>query len=87
MKIAVWDTYVVKKDGAVMHFDILVPDNIGATDTVFSYGRQYLASKGQDGQPLSARECRFCHIEQGTPDMIASIEAQGYHIIEMQGCN
>jgi len=28
MKVAVWDTYVTKKDGSVMHFDIIVPEEI-----------------------------------------------------------
>ncbi|HCM77184.1 MAG TPA: DUF2024 domain-containing protein, partial [Cytophagales bacterium] len=25
MKVAVWDTYVMREDGHPMHFDILVP--------------------------------------------------------------
>jgi hypothetical protein len=25
MEVAVWDTYVTKKDGSVMHFDIIAP--------------------------------------------------------------
>ena len=28
MQVAVWDTYVTKKDGSVMHFDIIAPDHI-----------------------------------------------------------
>lgn len=28
MKVAVWDTYVTKKDGTIMHFDIMVPEQI-----------------------------------------------------------
>ena len=27
MEVAVWDTYVKKKDGTVMHFDILAPSH------------------------------------------------------------
>ena len=32
MKIAVWDTYVTKNDGQIMHFDILAPDDIKDAD-------------------------------------------------------
>ena len=28
MHVAVWDTYVTKKDGTVMHFDIIAPVDI-----------------------------------------------------------
>ena len=35
MKVAVWDTYVTKKDGTIMHFDILAPVEI--TDTTKIY--------------------------------------------------
>ena len=28
MQVAVWDTYVTKKDGSIMHFDIIAPDHI-----------------------------------------------------------
>jgi Domain of unknown function (DUF2024) len=76
MKVSVYDTYVKKKDGTVMHFDILVPDN----------EKDYLATKGQAGQPLTSKECRFCHIEQADKDMEQAIASKGYFIIEMQGC-
>jgi hypothetical protein len=28
MKVAVWDTYVTKKDGSIMHFDIIADEEI-----------------------------------------------------------
>lgn len=87
MNIAVWDTYVKKKDGTIMHFDILVPDELNDTAVIYQYGREYLATKGQQGQALASNECTFCHIEEATPEMKRSIEAKGYYIIEMQGCN
>jgi hypothetical protein len=86
MKVAVWDTYVTKKEGGLMHFDILAPDNVRELSVIHEYGKQYLASKGQQDQPLTTAECRFCHIEQATGDVVADIGAKGYHIIEMQGC-
>ena len=87
MEVAVYDTYVPKKDGSAMHFDILVPDVVASKELVYQFGRAYLTSKGQEGQPLTAKECRFCHIEQPTEEILRVISAQGYYIIEMQGCH
>ncbi len=87
MKIAVWDTYVTKKDGKVMHFDILAPETIKDTDVIYKYGKDYLKTKGQEGQPLSAKECRFCHLESLRSTWEADIKKQGYFIIEMENCD
>lgn len=87
MKVSVFDTYVQKKNGAVMHFDILVPADLKDVEKIHIYGRQYLAQKGQEGQSLTTNECRFCHIEQADDNVVADIDRQGYSIIEMQGCN
>lgn len=87
MKIAVWDTYVTKIDGSVMHFDILAPEEIKDTAIIYNYGKDYLKSKGQEGQPLSSKECRFCHKETLRPQWEADIKKQGYFIIEMENCN
>lgn len=38
MKIAVWDAYVTKKDGTIMHFDILVPEEIKDSNVIYSFG-------------------------------------------------
>ncbi|MFZ7115505.1 MAG: DUF2024 family protein [Bacteroidota bacterium] len=86
MKVAVWDTYVTKKDGIVMHFDILAPEEIKDTSVIYGYGKAYLKTKGQDGQPLTSKECRFCHVEILRPDWEADIKKQGYFIIEMENC-
>ncbi|HOZ81886.1 MAG TPA: DUF2024 family protein [Bacteroidia bacterium] len=86
MKVAVWDTYVTKKDGSVMHFDIIAPSEMKDTAVIYNYGKTYLKSRGQEGQPLSAKECRFCHIESVRPDWEASIHKDGYFIYEMENC-
>lgn len=86
-KVNVWDTYVTKKDGRVMHFDILAPVAIKDTETIYRYGKEYLKSKGQEGQPLSAKQCRLCHIETLRPAWEQDIAQKGYFIIEMEGCN
>lgn len=86
MNIAVWDTYVARQDGRKMHFDILVPDSLRNQDQVFAFGNDYLQRKGIAGTLLSANECSFCHIGQGSPEQIAAIGARGYDIIEMENC-
>ncbi len=86
MEVAVWDTYVKKKDGTVMHFDILAPSSQRDTTVIHNYGREYLRTKGQEGQALTAKECRFCHVESMRPKWAEQIQKQGYFIIEMEGC-
>lgn len=86
MKVAVWDTYVTKKDGQVMHFDILVPADVRNEETIFTFGKDYLQSKNQEGQVLSSNECQFCHVEQASERVVAAIQQKGYYIVEMQNC-
>lgn len=49
MEVAVWDTYVKKKDGTVMHFDIIAPSSLRDTTVIHAFGRDYLRTKGQEG--------------------------------------
>lgn len=87
MQVAVWDTYLTKKDGTIMHFDIIVPSHIEDEEKIYTFGKDYLQSKKQEIQPLTAKECSFCHIEEATDEMVLSIQQKGYYIIEMQNCN
>lgn len=86
-KVNVWDTYVTKKDGNVMHFDILAPVEIKDTTIIYDYGKEYLKTKGQEGQPLTSKQCRLCHVEHLRPAWEESINTSGYYIIEMEGCD
>jgi len=86
-KVNVWDTYVTKKDGGIMHFDILAPVEISDTTTIYNYGKEYLITKGQEGQPISSKQCRLCHVEHLRPEWEADIIQKGYFIIEMEGCD
>lgn len=86
MKVSVWDTYVQREDGKVMHFDILVPNEVTDEETIFGFGKQYLKTKLFATEHLTAKECKFCHIEQATEQIISSIENVGFHIIEMENC-
>lgn len=87
MKVSVWDTYVQREDGKVMHFDILVPNKVTDEETIFGFGRQHLKTKPFATKHITAKECRFCHIEQATEQIISSIENVGFHIIEMENCD
>lgn len=85
MQCEVYDTYVTKQDGTVMHFDVIVP--VGSTyDQVLAFGQSYLTHVGQAGQPLTAQECKFCHIEIASPEVEAAIQRRGYYILALAGC-
>jgi hypothetical protein len=86
MKVAVWDTYVTRKDGKIMHFDILVDEDTDDANKVFEFGRQYLKSVAQEGQPLTSKECNFCHIDKAPAEIENQIIKNGYSIIEMENC-
>lgn len=86
MEIAVWDTYVDRKDGLKMHFDILVPNALKDKDQILAFGKQYLKAKPFVEGELQARECLFCHIEKATEKVLSDIDAQGFSIIEMENC-
>ncbi|HQU99958.1 MAG: DUF2024 family protein [Bacteroidia bacterium] len=86
MQVAVWDTYVTKKDGSVMHFDIIAPVEIKDTLVIYNYGKAYLKLKKQEGQPLTSKQCRFCHIETIKPAWETDIKQKGYYIYEMENC-
>ncbi len=87
MEVAVWDTYVKKKDGSIMHFDIIAPSSVKDTTVIYAYGRAYLKTKGQEGQPLTSKECRFCHVRSLQPQWADDIKRQGYFILEMENCD
>ena len=86
MKIAVWETYVKRSNGTIIHFDILVPIELKDQETIFNFGKHYLNTKPFETSQLTANECRLCHIEQATESIIASIKKNGYAIIEMENC-
>lgn len=87
MRVAVWDTYVTKKDGSVMHFDIIVPEQLKQEDVIYGYGKEYLKTKGQENQPLASNECTYCHTEHVKPYMEDDIREKGYYILEMENCD
>ena len=85
MKVAVYDTHVTKKCGGIMHFDVVVPEGL-PYEKVLEFGKAYLKGVDQEGQPLSAKDCEFCHTEQASSTVTKFVRAQGFHIVEMDGC-
>jgi hypothetical protein len=83
MKAAVWDSYLKKANGNVLHFDVVVPDGSSETAIVYKYAYEYLKSRGIDGAEINVKNCQFCHIESMTDKMRSDIESKGFHIIEM----
>jgi Domain of unknown function (DUF2024) len=86
MQVVVWDTYVTKTDGKIMHFDIIAPQSVVDEKVIYTFGKEYLQSKHQGSQELTTKECGFCHIEKATTEMEMSIQRKGYYIIEMENC-
>jgi sorbitol-specific phosphotransferase system component IIA len=87
MKVSVYDTYVRRRNGTVMQFDIIVPADLKDTSMIFNYGKDFLKTKGEDGQTLSTKECQFCHIEEVKPQWEKTIKEKGYYIYEVENCN
>jgi len=85
MECAVYDTYVTKKDGRVMHFDVIV-DHKTPHEKAIEFGKEYLSSVGQGGQKMTQEECQFCHIQAAPPVVEKAISQRGYYIQKMEGC-
>jgi len=71
-------SFVAKQEGGIMHFDVIVPDDT-APETVISFGKAYLQSKGQANQPINSKNCLFCHIESPSETIRAGIQEKGYY--------
>jgi len=85
MQCAVYDTYVQKKDGKTMHFDVIVEENT-PHEKAIEYGKQFLESAGQGCQTMTQEECQFCHIQEAPPAIERDIASKGFYIQIMEGC-
>ena len=85
MECAVYDTYVTKKDGKTMHFDVIVEANT-SHEKAIEYGKEFLGQVGQDSQKMTQEECQFCHIQEAPPVVEKEIQEKGYYIQKMEGC-
>ncbi len=87
MQVSVWDTYVTRKDGVIMHFDIIIPADLKNETVIYNYGKEYLKTKKLEIQALTSNECKFCHIETVNPQWEDEITQKGYFIYEMENCD
>jgi hypothetical protein len=86
MTVAIYDTYVTRKNGTIMHFDIIVPADITDEQLIFRYGMEYLQSKNEHQQLITAKQCWFCHFEPLHPAYAQAILQKGYYIRELENC-
>ncbi len=87
MKVSVWDTYVKREDGKVMHFDILVSNEFNDEQIILNYGAIYLKTKAFKTEHISSKACNFCHIEHATDSIMEDIQNRGFSIIELENCD
>ncbi|MBA3977859.1 MAG: DUF2024 family protein [Nitrosopumilus sp.] len=85
MECAVYDTYVTKKDGRIMHFDVIVEANT-PHEKAIEYGKEFLQNVEQGEQKMTQEECQFCHIQEAPPMVEKNIKDNGYYIQKMEGC-
>ncbi|MCJ7637555.1 MAG: DUF2024 family protein [Nitrososphaeraceae archaeon] len=85
MQCAVYDTYVTKKDGKIMHFDVIVEAST-PQEKAIEYGKEFLEQVGQGDRTMTQEECQFCHVQEAPPIVTKDIENRGYFIQKMEGC-
>lgn len=85
MKIDVFDTYVTHEDGVRLHFDVLLPQG-GSNETAVQYAMQWLSEIGIKSDNIQLDKCRYCHSEAAYPEIEETLKAQGYFILQMEGC-
>ena len=85
MECAVYDTYVTKKDGKIMHFDVIVEAST-PQEKAIEYGKEFLEQVGQGDQTMTQEECQFCNVQEAHPVVAKDIENRGYFIQKMEGC-
>ncbi|MEC5148057.1 DUF2024 family protein [Chitinophaga sp. 212800010-3] len=86
MKVAVFDTYVKRKAGGYLHFDIIVSDET-PFEEVLEFGNDYLTSRKESGLMVAHKDCRFCHFTEIIPRWEHQIAQKGYYIHELEGCH
>ncbi len=83
MAVAVWDTYVPLLTGEVLHFDIVVPQEMSNESFVYDCGTRYLLQLGCTAQ-LTSSLCRFCHVEQAPKQWVEEIRTNGFAIVPLE---
>lgn len=89
MNLAIWNTYVKRKDiEKEMCFDIVVPKTMNDLQTIIEFGLEYIKSKPFDTWGLSSTECNACNVdEKNQAKILSAIKQKGYAIKELENCN
>ena len=83
MNVAIWDTYIKRANGSVIHIDIVVPEEVKSEATIYSYGQVYLSSIAEEGE-IDSDYCQYCHVEEPTTQMVNDINNKGFSIIRLE---
>jgi hypothetical protein len=86
MKVSVYETYLKKEDGSIMHFDIILPATVKKPELVYAIVKIYLEKKGHSNLEITGEECTFSLYQDAHKDWKPDLEKQGYHIVEFEGC-
>lgn len=85
MRVDVYDTYASSKAGHTIHFDVLLLSPSEASKA-YEYAVKWLGDIGEKDAKLSQSRCTYCHSENASTAVIADIESNGFHILQMEGC-
>lgn len=85
MKVDVYDTYATSTTGHTIHFDVLLASPSEASKA-YEYAVKWLDDIGEKDAELSQSRCTYCHSERASTAVIADIESNGFHILQMEGC-
>ncbi|MBO9729046.1 MAG: DUF2024 family protein [Chitinophaga sp.] len=85
MEVAVYDTYVKRKDGSHLHFNIIVNKDT-RFEEVLVFGKKYLQGRRGEELFILRKDCRFSHITEVIPRWEVQILRKGYYIYELEGC-
>ncbi len=85
MKLDVFDVYITQNNGKKMHFDVLLPQG-GTEQDAEIYAIEWLKSIRVQTDSIRLDNCRFCHSETAYPDIEQTVSADGYAILQMEGC-
>jgi hypothetical protein len=66
MECAVYDTYVTKKDGETMHFDVIV-EGSSPHEKAIEYGKEFLNAVGEGTQKNDPRRVPILSHSESTP--------------------
>jgi hypothetical protein len=60
-----------------------VPDTLKDAQIIYQFGKEYLKELSLSDASIDAQECRYCHIEEASEEVISAIDQKGYYILRM----